>query len=103
MLEGDPCRSLSDLSQKLQVSRRTIQNTVNMVTGKKFRDLREKLLLARIQKLLVSAPSKTIRRVSQECGYRSSRSFARAVLRVCGVTPQQLRTRIADDSFRKTT
>lgn len=103
MLEGDPCRSLSDLSQELQVNSRTIQNTVNMVTGKKFRDLRERLLLVRIQKLLVSGPSKTIRRVSQETGFKSPRSFSRAVRRVCGVTPQQLRTRIAGDSFTKTT
>lgn len=29
MLESDPCRSLSDLSQELQFSRRAIQNTVN--------------------------------------------------------------------------
>lgn len=102
MLEGDPCRSLSDLSEELQVSRRTIQNTVNLVTGKKFRDLREDLLLTKIKKLLESANT-TIRKVSLEAGYKSSRSFARAVRRVCGVTPQQLRTRTAGDSFRKTT
>lgn len=102
-LEGDPCRPLSELSRELHVSRRTIQNAVNMVTGKKFRDLREELLVARIKKLLVSAPNTPIRNVSLEAGFRSPRSFARAVRRVCGVTPRQLRIRIAGDSFAKRT
>ena len=97
MLEGDPCRSLSDLSQELQVSRRTIQSAVNAVTGKKFRDLREELLLVRIKNLLASAPNTTIRQISVEVGYRSPRSFARAVRRGCGLSPKQLRTRIAEE------
>ena len=102
MLEGDPCRSLSDLSQELQVSRRTIQNAVNVVAGRKFRDLREDLLLAKIKKLLESANT-TIRKASLEAGHKSSRSFARAVRRVCGLTPQKLRTCITGDSFAKKT
>jgi transcriptional regulator GlxA family with amidase domain len=102
-LEGDPFRSLSDLSRDLQVSRRTIQNAVYVVTGKKFRDLREEFLLARIKKLLVSAPNTTIRKVSWEAGFKSPRSFSRAVRRICGLTPQELRNRVASDLCKKNT
>ena len=79
------------------VSRRTIQNAVHSVTGKTFRDLRGEILLARIKNLLASAPNSAIRKVSLEAGYRSPRAFARAVRRACGVSPQQLRTRIAKE------
>jgi AraC-like DNA-binding protein len=96
-LQGNPCCSLRALSRELQVSRRTIQNAVNAVTGKKFRDVREELLLVKIQNLLASAPNTTLSHVSLEAGYRSRRSFARAVRRACGVSPHQLRTLIADE------
>lgn len=96
-LAVDPCRSLSDLSRELQVSRRTIQNAVNVATGKTLRDLRQDLLLTKIKKLLVSTDNTTIRKVSLEAGYQSPSSFARAVRRICGVTPRQLRTRIGEE------
>jgi AraC-like DNA-binding protein len=93
-LQGNPRCSLEGLSRELHVSCRTIQNAVNEITGKKFRDLREELLLVRIKNLLVSAPNATIREVSLQAGYSSSRSFARAVRRASGVSPKQLRTRM---------
>ncbi|SRR5712691_2626613 len=95
MLQGNPCCSLGALSRELHVSRRTNQNAVSAVTGKTFRDPRDELLLARVKSLLVSAPNTTIREVSLEAGYRSPRSFARAVRRACGISPQKLRARIA--------
>ena len=96
-LQDNPCRSLRELSLELHVSRRTIQNAIIAVTHKKFTKLREELLLARIKDLLASSPNCTIRRVSLDAGYRSPRSFARAVRRACGVSPQQLRARIAKE------
>lgn len=96
-LRRNPCCSLRELSRELQVSCRTIQNAIRAVTGKKLRDLREELLLVRIKNLLELTPNATIGKVSLEAGYRSARSFARAVRRTCGVTPQQLRNRIAGE------
>ena len=96
-LQGNPCCSLGELSRELRVSRRTIQNAVDAVTGKKFRDLRDELLLAKIKNLLASAPNSTIRKLSLKAGYRSPRAFARAVRRTCGVSPQQLRSLIAEE------
>jgi len=89
--------SLEELSQELRVSRRTIQNTVIVVTGKKFRDLREEFLLARFQSAVVAEPAAAIKELSSEIGYGSPRSFARAIRRACGVSPQQLRAVIASE------
>ena len=94
-LHGNPSISLRELCRELRVSRRTIQNAVNEVKGKSFRDLREEVLLLRVKTLLALAPKGPIRRISLEAGYKSSRSFARAVRRACGVSPRQLRSRIA--------
>src|SRR5437879_6342811 len=96
-LQGNPCSPLGELSRELRVSRRTIQNAVAAITGRKFRELRDELLLVKIKNLLASAPNTTISQVSLDAGYKSPRSFARAVRRACGVSPQQLRTLIADE------
>lgn len=103
MLESNPCCSLGKMSRKLRISRRTIQNIVKAITGKRFRDLREELLLVRIKNLLASAPNTTVMEISLEAGYRSPRSFARAVKRACGISPQQLRNRIAGEQITRLT
>jgi AraC-like DNA-binding protein len=95
MLRANPCCPLRELSRRLHVSPRNIQNAINAVTGKKFRDLREEVLFVRVKNLLASAPDTPIRKISLEAGYRSPRSFARALRRAHGVSPRQLRTRIA--------
>jgi AraC-like DNA-binding protein len=96
-LYGNPSLSLAELSQELRVSRRTIQNTVIVTSGKKFRELRDELLLAKFQCALVTEPSFTIKELSSEIGYGSPRSFARAIRRASGVSPEQLRARLAGE------
>jgi AraC-like DNA-binding protein len=94
-LQQNPRFSLEELSQELHISRRTIQNTVIAVTGKKFRDLREELLLARFKSALAAEPAAAIKELSSGSGYRSARSFARAIRRACGISPEQLRSLLA--------
>ena len=79
------------------MSKSVTLKTSDAITGRKFRDLRDELLVVKIKNLLASAPNTTIRQVSLDAGYSSPRSFARAVQRACGVSPQQLRTLIADE------
>ena len=98
-LYQNPSLSLEELSQELSVSRRTIQNTVIAIAGKKFRDLRKELLLAIFQSALVAEPAAAIKELSSEIGYASPRSFARAIRCACGVSPEQLRALIAGDLF----
>ena len=94
-LHRKPNASLRELSRELHVSQRTLQNAVRAFAGKKFSDLREEVLLTRVKNLLASAPTISIRELSLEAGYKSSRSFARALRRACGVSPRKLRRRIA--------
>lgn len=94
-LQRNPALSLEELSQELRVSRRTIQNTVIAITSKKFRDLREQLLLARFQRALAAEPAAAIKELSCDIGYRSPRSFSRAIRRACGLSPEHLRSILA--------
>lgn len=96
-LQSKPHCSLAELSRELRVGRRTIQNAVSAVTGKRFRDLRDEVLLEKVKGLLASAPSAAIKEVSFEVGYRSPCAFARAVRRACGISPRQLRSRILEE------
>ena len=93
-LGRSPSISLGELSRKSHVSPRTVQNTVMAVTGKKLRDLRNEFLLAGFRNALLSEPAATIKELSSQIGYRSSRAFARAIRRACGVRPEELRAMI---------
>ena len=93
-LRRKPCGLLGDLSLELRVSRRTVENTVRVAAGKTFRDLRVEMLVERVKSLLESDPTRTIKEMSFDLGYKSPRSFARAIKRACGSAPAQLRSRI---------
>ena len=96
-VQRKPNSSLRELSRELHVSRRTIQSVVISLTGKTFRAIQEEVLLARVQTILLATPGVTIKELARDVGYRSPRSFARAVRRACGVSPEQLRARIASE------
>lgn len=102
-LQRKPNCSLRELARELHVSRRTIENAVISATGKTFRELQEEFLLLRIKDIFAEAPNATIRKVSLEVGYKSPRSFARAVRRICAVSPRQLRSRIAGELLKSKT
>jgi len=94
-LFGNPSISLQELSKELGVSRRTMQRAVIDVKGKRFRDLQDELLLARVESLLMAAPCLAIKELCFQVGFQSPRSFARAVRSACGLSPEQLRAHIA--------
>lgn len=96
-LHRNPSISLRDLCRELGVGRRTLQCAVIAVKGKRFRDLRGELLLAKVANLLIATPGLSIKELSFQVGYQSPRSFARAIRRVCGLSPEQLRAHIASD------
>lgn len=94
-LHRNPCTSLGELSGKLRVSRRTLQKVIIVKTGKGFSNLREEMLLAKVRNLFMSQPAWAIKEVSFAVGYRSARSFARAIKRACGSSPEELRSHAA--------
>src|SRR5882762_9341292 len=101
-LNSAPAARLGDLTREFNVSRRTLQNAVNMTIAKTFREVREQILVKRVKTLLDSQPTRGIKELSFELGYKSGRSFARAIKRVCGFSPAQLRSRIILQLFKTT-
>jgi AraC family transcriptional regulator len=93
-LRRTPCGLLADLSVELQVSRRTIENTVRVAAGKTFRNLREEILVERVRSILASHPRVSVKELSFAVGFKSPSSFARAIKRVCGSCPEELRSRV---------
>lgn len=75
-LRCNPNTSLKNISQELGVSRRTIQNVLIAVTGKKFRELQKETLFAKVQTILAARPDVTIKELASEVGYDSPRSLA---------------------------
>jgi AraC-like DNA-binding protein len=93
-LNRAPFTPLGKLAGELNVSTRTLQNVVKLATGKTFCKLRDELLVRRVKTLLQSDPTRAIKELSFELGYKSPRSFARAVKQECGFSPEQLRSQI---------
>ena len=80
-----PATLLRDLTQEFRVSRRTLENAISMTTGKTFREVRDEVLVKQVKNLLESRPTRGIKELCFELGYKSPRSFARAVKRACGI------------------
>lgn len=92
-LKANPGTSLGALSHAINVSRRTIEGNVCKMSGRQFKDLRQEYLVMRIQEILKGKPAISIKELSFAVGFRSSRSFARAVNRAFRCTPTELRSR----------
>jgi AraC-like DNA-binding protein len=95
-LHRNTALSLIDLSRELRVGRRTIQAGIRVTTGKTFRKFREEILLARVNSFFASRPGLAIKELSFEVGYACPQSFARAVKRASGMSPEELRSVIVN-------
>ena len=96
-LQRKPNSSLRELSRELRVSGRTIERTVLLAARKTFSDLRKGILLECVTTIFVSRPTEVIKKISFELGYKSPRSFSRAIKRACGSSPAELRSDIIRD------
>jgi AraC-like DNA-binding protein len=93
-----PMARLQDISRELRVSPRTIEKTIEAITGKTFRQARKEILIERVTSLFMSQPTRAIKEISFELGYKSPRSFARAVKSLCDFSPEELRSVVATKS-----
>lgn len=94
-----PSSSLQELAQKIHVGSRTIETAINKATGRGFRDLQQEIMLEKTRDILLSQPGLAIKEVSFAMGYKSARSFARAIKRASGISPNQFRSKIAGGSI----
>lgn len=60
-----------------------------------YRTLREEILVAKTHQIFADEPSLAIKEVSFAVGFISARSFARAIKRACGLSPEDLRSCVA--------
>ena|SRR5215469_6489078 len=93
-LRTNPGSSLNDISRKTGASCRTLQTVIVCSTGKRFRELRQILLVEAIRRSFKSNPVCAIKEIAFATGYNSGRSFARAVKRACGVSPVCFRNQV---------
>jgi transcriptional regulator GlxA family with amidase domain len=91
----DPCISVQRMARELNVSRRTIQGVIRARAGKSYNALRQEILVAKTRQLFAEDPSLAIKEVSFAVGFVSARSFARAIRRASGLTPEDLRSCVA--------
>ena len=96
-LHRSPSRLLGEFARELRVSQRTIEKAIIAASGKTFRELREEILVERVRSAFASEPTRGIKGLASELGYKSARSFARAIERACGSSPQELRSRVIRD------
>jgi AraC-like DNA-binding protein len=96
-LNRDPSSSLGKLSREFRVGQRTIEKAIIAASGKTFRDLREEIMIERVRSAFTSDPTRAIKGLASDLGYKSPRSFARAIRRACGSSPEELRSRIIRD------
>src|SRR5690242_10319859 len=94
-LRARPSETLDDISQTLKVSRRTIEKAISVSTGGTFRRLREEILIASVRELFASQPTLAIKELCAVVGFMSANSFARAIKRASGSSPEELRSRVA--------
>jgi AraC-like DNA-binding protein len=71
------------------------QAQVSVATQGTFRSFRQEILVNNLINVLDSQPTCSIKEIALAVGYKSPRSFARAVKRICGLSPQELRRRMA--------
>jgi len=76
-------------------ARRTIEKAIRLSTGGSFRLLREEILLVQAKALFASQPTLPIKELGFRLGFKSATSFARAVKRASGFSPEDLRIRVA--------
>jgi AraC-like DNA-binding protein len=103
-LDETPARSLFDLSREFHVGARAIQDVVaSMTGGKKFSSFKDDILIARLTRLFVARPGSPLKEISCDLGYKSVRTFARAVRRGTGASPAEFRNRlVAKAASRRT-
>ena len=93
-----PYYLLGDLALQLRVSRRTLENCIHLCAGKRFRDLRQEILLTKVKNLLASNPTISVKELSFAVGFKSASSFSRAIKRACGSYPAELRSHALHES-----
>ena len=92
-LRCTPSCLLGDLSHELCVSKRTLERAVTDGTdGKTFRKLKDEILVEQVKGIFSCHPTPAIKELSFNLGFKFPRSFARALKRASGYSPEEFRS-----------
>ena len=94
-LSKHPCTTLCDLSTQLNDSKRTCQKTIRSCSGGTFRELQLAVLFNTVREILACQPTIAIKELAYSVGFKSPRSFARAVRHISGHSPKELRALVS--------
>jgi AraC-like DNA-binding protein len=83
--------SLLEASQQLGVERHTVEKALKQITGRSFREYRQRILLDQALRLLVQEASLSTKEIAAQLGYGSGTAFSRFVRRQTGRSPTELR------------
>lgn len=91
----NPRVTLYSLARQLGVERHTIERATRAVTGKSYRGYQQQALFERACKMLSGDPLRSIKEVAFNLRFSSPRSFARFVRRMSGLSPSEIRRKLA--------
>jgi len=93
-----PSKTLDSISREMRVSRRTLESILLSSSRKPFKKVQGEILLAIVRSSVLEHPCLTIKELAFSLGYNSTRTFARVIRRVCGMSPSELRSSVAERS-----
>jgi len=99
VVAAKPSVHLSEVSKVIKVERHSIERSVREATGLSFRKYRQRKILVRAVNLLhTDNPIMDQKTIAFDLGYRSTGSLGRAIKRMTGMTPSQIRREQANGS-----
>jgi AraC-like DNA-binding protein len=91
-----PTKTLTEVSQYLGVSKRTIENAVRVRALTSFRCFRRETLVICVKCTFMAQPQMAIKELCYGLGFKSPASFARAIKRATGLSPEAFRSLVAE-------
>jgi AraC family transcriptional regulator, transcriptional activator of pobA len=89
--DEQPTCTLSDASTRLRIHRHTAANAIRSTTGDSFRAWRDRRLFDSAARSLRAHRDLTIKEISAQLGFNSTRAFDRFIKRHSGLCPTEIR------------
>ena len=91
-VQARPQLTLRLIATQLGVERHTITAAIRATRGESFREFKNAAIARRAHELLCMDGTRSIKEISYDMGFRSPRSFERAILKNFQMTPRQIRS-----------
>lgn len=92
-LQANPRATLLSICRQRQVDRHTINRALTACLGASFRQLKQQVILDRIQTALTDGQVKPVKQAALDAGYASSAALAKRTRKTLGLPPTAVRRR----------